>query len=472
MEVSRSVRTTLIALAVGSVLQRLGQLVAIVWLCHALGPMGAGRWAMGLAVGNLLAVLAGTGLRSHIARAIAREPAAAGTWLCAAIRSRLWLGAIFASVTTALALALADEPWFWAICALPALPAAFELRQLFDVVDRTRTEVAIEALAGLGFLLAVAIAVALDCREPTVYIACHLLARSAYAVAAAHLVARLPRCGTVPGTWQLIRTASGVAGAQTACEAVGSGEVWLIAALGGDDAAGLFAVAQRLVGAAALPSHQLTRLLLPHLFSAATDGDIGRTLRTALRATALATLPLAAGGFVMATPLCSLFGSQFAAAAPVLSLLLLATVLQHLGWQCSHAQFGCARDLAYARGLLLQAVLLVVGYAALVPQWHATGAGVVAVLAQALYLGFGMMTMGSRILADATAWLRPAALVAATTAIATAIAGAGNTPAGWRLFAQFAAGGGAFLLGLWLVELRQRGNRLGEGLVQASGFRR
>lgn len=472
MGVSRAVRANLIALGVGSVLQRLGQLLAIAWLCHALGPAGAGRWALGMAVGSLLAVLAGTGLRSHVARAIARQPDAAGAWLRAAIRSRLWIGALLVGATAAAAGLTADEPWFWVMCALQAVPAAFELRQLLDVVDRTKAEVAIEALAGVGFLIAVAIAVVVDCRDPTVYVACHLLARGAYAVAAASLVARLPCRDSVPGTWQLIRCASGVSGAQTVCEAIGAGEVWLIAALGGESTAGLFAIAQRLVGAAAMPSQQLTRLLLPHLFSAGAGGDVGRTLRTALRATALATLPLAAGGAVVAAPLCALFGVEFGAAAPVLSLLLLATVLQHLGWQCSHAQFGCTRDLAYSRGLMLQAVLLVIGYALLVPPWQATGAGIAAVLAQAIYLTFGLATMGSRILTDAAVWLRPAAGVAVATAAATAIAGIGNTPPGWRLFAQLAAGGGAFLLGLWLVELRRRGHRLGEGLVQASGFHR
>ena len=83
-----SVRSTLVTLGLGVLLQRILQLATFLCVGKALGVERLGTYAEGLGLAALLAVLAGTGVRNVLARAIAQEPAAAGTLVRAAVRAR------------------------------------------------------------------------------------------------------------------------------------------------------------------------------------------------------------------------------------------------------------------------------------------------------------------------------------------------------------------------------------------------
>ncbi|MFM1872374.1 MAG: hypothetical protein RL398_1796, partial [Planctomycetota bacterium] len=75
------VQKTLIALGLGTVVQRGALLAVTVALGNALGPAGLGRYALALAIGNLLAALVGAGIRSVCSREAVREPERVGGWL-------------------------------------------------------------------------------------------------------------------------------------------------------------------------------------------------------------------------------------------------------------------------------------------------------------------------------------------------------------------------------------------------------
>lgn len=468
-----SVRSTLVTLGLGTAMQRVLQLVAFLAIGRALGASGLGQFAAGQALAALLAVLAGTGVRNVLARAIAQQPEAAGALLRTAVRARLLVGGTLLLPALGLAIATTAQPWFWTLCLLQVVPSAFDLKNLLDASGRTGREVALETAVAALQLLLVGIWFASGGTDLAPLAAIALGSRCLYAVGAVQAIRRLPRPRTNLPPATLPRTSLAVSLGQTAHELMAAGDVWLVSQLFGQATAGLYATAVRLAAAALVPSAQLARLLLPHLLRATAAGDPRRTLHTALRSTAFATLPMLAGGAIVAAPLCELCGEQFVAAAPALRLLLLAGCLQHLGWQCSHALFAAGRDLAYAAGLLWPAVLQALLLGAFVGLGDAAGAASAAlamVLAMAGYLAAGLWLLRPALAGRSMVlWWSPLSAGAATAlaALLPGLCWAGP----FALLLQLAAGGSAFAAMLWHFELRGRHRRFGDGLAAASGFR-
>ncbi|MGE3172411.1 MAG: lipopolysaccharide biosynthesis protein [Planctomycetota bacterium] len=470
-----SVRRVLLSLGLGLFVQRGAQLIALLVLARTLGEAATGVHAQGAAVAALLAMAAAAGMRNPVARALAREPDAARAWLRAAVRLRLERALVLAAATIAVAWAASASPWFWTLWALQSLPAAWDLKYLADAALRTRREVAIENVASASAAVATCAWLALGGTDLTVLAGLHLGCRLLYAGAALHTIAALPGAGAGPDLAALRREARALSWSQMfGCLCV-EGDVWLIARLGGDAVAGLYAVAQRLASAAGMPTVQLTRLLFAHQLHAAQRGDARRTIRVSLRATALVLLPMLAGGAVVAGDLCGLFGAPFRAAAPALAWMLAAVTLQHLGWQGLMALLARGDDRGYTRALWVQSGVQLLGMLALVPAFGAVGAAFAAALSHGA--GAGVALWPCRAAVRPLDWLRGPTLVAGGTGLAVSLCGAGIAAfAGpWSrsalLPAQLVAGALAALLGIWTVELRRRWRRIGAGLSEASGLR-
>lgn len=469
---NHAVRRTLLALFGGVAVQRLCQLASFVLVGRSLGVAGLGQYAQGMALAAVLGVLAAAGIGNATARAIVGNPAAAGAIVRAAVRMRLGRGLALAAVAGGLATWLDGEPVFWWLCALQALPSAFDQKPALDACGRTRADVRVESIAALLQLGAVAAAAASGTANATAFAGIALAVRCAHAWSAARVIATLPgRDAEATLPRPDLRLAIG----QSAHELLVLGDVWLVAVALGDAAAGLYALAARLAVAAMAPSVQLARLLLPHHLHAAHAGDGPRTLSSAWRATLLATLPMAAGGAVVAPALCALPGADFAAAAGALPLLLLAGCAQHLGWHGSHALLARGRDVAYGHGLLWPAAAQAAGLG-LLPlagadaDAGATLAAAVALAAHCLYAGAALWLLAGDARVRAVD-LAHAGMVAAATA-ACAFGAAAIAPSGAAsLAAQLAAGGIGFGIALWHAELRGRLGRVGDGLAAASGFR-
>lgn len=480
MAVKHAVRSTLATLLIGVVGQRLLQLISFLCIGRALGAERLGIYAQGTALAMLLGVLAGAGVRNLLARAVAHHPGAAGSLLLTAVRMRLLLGSALAGAAIAIAFAAADEPWFWTLCVLQVVPGAFDLKNLLDAAGRTRAEVALESGTALLQLLLVLAWLGAGGNELAGLAAIHLGGRCAYALLALPAIRRIPiGAASAEAALPNLRRGVGVAIAEALHGVLATGDIWFVALACGDGAAGYYAVAVRFAGAALLPSTQLARLLLPHLLHAGSRGDPVRTLGTATRATLLATLPMLVGGAVVAPRLCTLPGSEFAAAAPALVLALLAGCLQHSGWQQSHALLAAGRDRAYARGLAWPSLLhlaLITGGAALVrggsyDLGDATAAMLCAGFAATAHACYFLA--GSRAVGDLRAGqlvpIRGALWVAFLTGVAAALptlccAGRALLPL------QLLAGGVGFVGSLWWIEFRGRWRRLGDGLASASSF--
>ena len=471
--VKHTIRRTLLALGAGVVVQRAAQLVAFVLVGNALGVAGLGVFAQGQAMAAVLVVLAGAGVRNVTARRVANDPAAARALILGAVRRRLGAGLAAATAAAAVAFAVSEQPWFWLLCALQVLPGALDLKHVLDAAGRARAEVGLETAAAVVQLLLVALLCTAGTPGVALLAAAALTGRCVYGAGAVIVLASLGgRTAPASARGPVPRT---VIAGETAHHLLACGDVWLVALLLGDAAAGFYAFAVRFAAAALVPSAQLARLLLPHLLHAPERGDARRTLATALRATALATLPMLGGGAVLAADLCSVAAADFARSAPALQLLLVAGCLQHLGWQCSHGLLAGHRDRAYGLGLLLPPLVQAgaLGTIALLPAAadgasHAAAAAAVA--AQGLYLLAGLAATRALWRGEARRLLGPVA-VALATAAAVRSAAELPLPAIARLAAELLAGAGALAAGVWWVELRARWARVGDGLAAASGLR-
>lgn len=466
-----SVRSTLLTLGAGVLVQRVLQLVAFIIVGRTLGVAGLGIYAEGMAVAAMLTVLAGAGVRNLVARAISRQPKAARALVGHAVYMRLLIGLMLAIVAMAIGFITSVRPWFWLLCAMHVVPAAFDLKNLVDAAGRTRSEVLLDSAAAvlqLGLISAWAL---FDYQHLEVLAGISLACRSLYAIGAIMQIRRLP-LEEQPEQQPLAVTAVGAG--QTAHELLAIGDVALLALVCGDAAAGYYAVAIRFAAAALLPSTQLARLLLPHLLHADQKGDSSKTFATAMRATLWLTAPICAGGLVVADQLCALSGPEFAMSGHVLRLLLFAGICQHVGWQCSHSLLAQKRDLSYANGLGWPAVLHATALFALVAVPNldaamlATLAATAAAVAQGIYL-----TSGLSALHVSPTFLRALAgpTIAALATAACAAAPVTWAEPAWQLPLRIAFGATGFAATLWLLELRGRLTQVGDGLATASGFK-
>lgn len=468
--VKHSVRSTLLCLGAGVILQRVLQLLAFVIVGRTLGVAGLGIYAEGMAVAAMLAVLAGAGVRNLVARAISKQPKAARALVGHAVYMRLLIGVMLATIAIAISFITSTQPWFWLLCALHVIPAAFDLKNVVDAAGRTRNEVLLDtatAVLQLGLISGWAL---LDNQHLEVLAGISLACRCVYATGAVLQIRRLPFEHEAE---QQPFGITAVGAGQTAHELLAIGDIALIALMCGDIAAGYYAVAVRFAAAALLPSTQLARLLLPHLLHAEQKGDAKKTFGTAMRATLWLTAPICGGGLMVADSLCALSGPDFAVSGHVLRLLLFAGICQHVGWQCSHSLLASQRDRSYAHGLGWPAAFQACALIALVatPNMEAamlaTLAATAAAVAQALYLVNGLSTL--QVSREFLRSLGGPLLAAATTAAAASLPVDWLTP-GWQLPARICLGAAGYGIVLWLLELRGRFTQVGNGLATASGF--
>ena len=151
-----TVRRTLVVLGAGVLVQRLCQLLGFVLIGRALGVDGLGRFAQGQAFAAVLTVFAGAGVRSLTARTMAASPGAARSLLLQAVRRRLATATLLATAATAFVFVRTHDPWFWTLCLLQVLPAAFDMKALLDTSGRTRREVHLETATACLQLVGIA----------------------------------------------------------------------------------------------------------------------------------------------------------------------------------------------------------------------------------------------------------------------------------------------------------------------------
>ncbi len=461
---SRQVRSALVALGMGSVLQRIAQLIAAVLIAQELGAVGMGSYALGISAGTILALLCGAGFRSVVAREVVADPTSARDWISAAIRVRLLAGGALFALYAVAVWSLSPAPLFWLLCGAGVFPLAFDLKGLADTASRAPLEVVLESVAGwlhLGLVVAVTMLATSHTLE---WLAgAYLASRTVYALAVWVRMNSFQSSGLRPGFWKLVVGAGAVSATQTAFEVVCLCDVILVTALAGREAAGLYAVAQRIVVAASLPAVQLARLLVPHLNHSAKSGDSSRTLETALRASAYATLPLAAGGWAVAAPLCGVFGEEFQGAGWTLRWLLFASVLLGVGSQIGNTLFALHLTRRYMTSLWAGVAVQVAASFLLIPGLGDKGSALATCISYSTTVFACTMFLRPRLHFRVLQPLVPAVALSGLVGLAAWLPGE-------ELWLQLGLGGGVFALGIWWLELRRGWSRFGDGLSRASGL--
>lgn len=437
----KGVREALVALGAGALVQRAATFVVVLVLARGLGVEAFGEFAVAQQIGLILALFADFGVRPVVARELTTTDADPGTWIRAAMRTRLVLGAGLLLAYAAVLPFVPLDPTLALLCAAVVLPMACDLKGIADGLGRTGQEVRLEVVATTCNLLAVAALALAGALTPMHVAVASLASRCVYAVGALRSLPRAAAEAVRPSWRRLLRSGGPVSIAQVAMTITQMADVVLIRLVLGAEAAGIYAAVDKLVQAAGQPVVLLTRSLQPHLQRAAAAHELPATLHRAIRGAGYVVLPFAAGGIVLADHLIvPLFGPDyFAASGWTLRWLLLGTAVLGVGGRYNDCLFAQHRAIAFAAPLLLGAAVNIGGTLLLLPHHGVPGAAL-ATAAAAATIAVGSFVL-VRARGPAPLWhpLGPPTLVA----IATAAAAAAVPPA-WGLAAQLAAGGVAF----------------------------
>jgi O-antigen/teichoic acid export membrane protein len=131
-------------------------------------------------------------------------------------------------------------------------------------------------------------------------------------------------------------------------------------------------------------------LILPLLAAAWAAHDRERFLKVLQKAwdfMALITLPMMAGGFILAEPIMTLVaGREFSGAAPVLQILILATGAIYLSTVFNHAIIALEQQRKILKGFAAVAVISLTGYLIFIPIYSYWAAAWFTLLAEVLIL--------------------------------------------------------------------------------------
>jgi O-antigen/teichoic acid export membrane protein len=274
----------------------------------------------------------------------------------------------------------------------------------------------------------------------------------------------------VPGLWAVLRHAGSLSVVQFVNRAVYSADaLWIRALTGSDAAVALFFAASKVAQTAQIPVAMLSRLFQPHLAHAVAEGATATvaTVERIVRSAAYLTVPLALGGALVAGDLlAAIHGAEFAAAGPVLVLLLISVVFISTGSWYGQTLFARKEHRPYLAILVLGTAVNVVCSLWWVPVWGAAGSAAATAVATAVSSTTGLLMVRRRV--PVVWWrplLRPGLLAACVGAAVLSI------PAASHVFARVGVGALAFAALLYWLELRHGGWRqLGAGLQRSSGF--
>lgn len=463
-----TIRSSIAALAAGALFARATGLVVALLLARKLGVAGFGDYAAAIQIGSVLGFVVHSGVHAVAQRETASHPDNAGGWIRASIRARVWISLATFAAYAAVVPFLPGDTTLLVLSGALVLPAAFDLRGLADSAGRTRLEVLIESAAGLAHLLLVAGLVATERVAPAWVAAAYLASRCVYAIGVTMSLGDLGPETSRPSMRALVLRSGGPLSIAFAAERITlSSDVLLIRAIAGSHAAGLFAAAEKVSQIASHPIALVGRTLSPHLQASVPHGDPRATLEKALRVSAYAVLPFAAGGWVLAEDLLvRLNGEGYAEGGWTLRWLLLATAVSGVGWRFADMLFAHRRMREYVLPLVLSVTTNWVVSLLMIPAWGAAGSTFGTAVSQCAAMPLSAIFLRR---VQAFSVFRPLAAPLAVAAVAAGVAWA--VPSSWGALARVGVGGVAGAALFWAFELRHGWDALGRGIEASSGFR-
>lgn len=392
----RRVARSFATLAGGEFVSRGLAFVVSVRLARVLGADGFGALGFATAVLTYLQLLPNLGLDLFGTREVGRDATRAGELVEAALALRLF-GALVAAVLlvpVALLLPVGDDVRIVVLLTgLSLVPYALTVRWLFLGLEQP-TVPAVAATLGQSIVLAGVFTVVRErgdlLRVPLLQAAGELITATVLLLVARRRVGRFrPRFRLA--TWRAILGQSlPIALADIMRAIVFSFDVVLIGLWLRQAVLGQYVAAYRLVLlVVALGGFYYTALLpaLSRAVQEAGPASAAPLVRLAARVALLLTAPVAVGGIVLAAPLLTtLYGADYAAAAPVFRLLVPSVAIIIVAGSCRNALIAGGRQQTDVRIVAAGAAVNVVLNLALIPLWGLIGAALATLAADGLIL--------------------------------------------------------------------------------------
>jgi O-antigen/teichoic acid export membrane protein len=371
------------ALGSAQILVSLSGFVVQMLLARYLGQQSYGSYGFVLGVLALFSFLADMNLRVLITREISREASQAGALLA---RSLLVLApsSLMMTMLTLAYVAIQDPRWDVLVAAtLAALAASATGVQVAAEGTflglRTMTPVVVATMVGRVVYVVLTVILLLW--------GCDLVGALA-AQAAGPVVASIvlllafvrrygwPRTPSWTESVGLARTAISFAANRFFDSVFLASDVLILKALWGDDEVGAYRAGTLLLLQLPLLGMVLSRGLYPRLSLLAQDRDTaGVVMGRGIRLLLLLSTPMAVGGLLLAEPIVLLlFGPDYAAATPVLAVVMPAVVLRYLGFLLSNALSAFNLQPLRTWSAMGAAVINVLANLVVVPRWGAVGA--------------------------------------------------------------------------------------------------
>ena len=424
------------ALALARGVTMLLTLGTVAHVTRALGTDGFGVLGFGLALYSYFSLLARPGLETLAVRELARAPERVGGLVADVTALQVALGlaaaALYAGVVLASGRPL-DERLALLLIGAPLLVQPFTLEWVYQGVERMGVlavrNVAASALQLVGALVLV--------RGPQDLAWAAALQGLALAVVTTALVVAYRRDFgplrlrvDVRAWGALLRPALPIAASVFMVLVYYNLDKLMLGVMRGDQAVGLYEVAYRLVMVALVPAAILSQAFFPSL--AAAHGDrpaMEAGARAYARANLGVGLPVAVGGALLAGPLVGLLaGAEFAAAAPVLALLMANVGVVYVNMALGQPLLAWDLQTSYMWAVGGGAVANVALNVALIPRWGAWGAAWATLGAEAVVLvALGVLHLQT----TGALPLAPTVRAAGAAALGVAAPVLAGTAAGW-----------------------------------------
>lgn len=389
-------------------------------LARALGADRLGAYAYAMGIAGLFGLLPNFGLSTIVTRTIAREPAAARGVLKAAQRAQVALaGAVFVAII-AFAAVLPEQPVPLAYVALAAGQLAIgSLSWPFLAVlggharyDRLAAAELITAAAG-SLLLVLA---ALSRRGVVAFLWAHVGAACVAVLAARRVAISLLPGGTRPAIRQaaLLREAAPLGATAAVSSLYTRLDVLILGQMASTRVIGLYSAAYKPINVAVSFGNTLAGTLLPLMAREPQSGApvaFGRAVRgLGIAGPALALALSGLGGPLLHVA----FGAEFAAAAPVLTLLAWSMTANWLYAPLGVALQARGRERGWLACLCGGLVVNLAGNLWAIPRWGAAGAAGATLVSEMMLLSLAVLLLHRQL--GIRAGLRPVLAALGATA--------------------------------------------------------
>jgi O-antigen/teichoic acid export membrane protein len=391
----RDVTKNAAALFVGRTLVMALSFVLTLYAARLLGLTGFGRYALARTYFDLLLTLGGTGLGILITREIAKTPSQGPRYLGTAAPLGIGVMAITGGLLVLLSPAIGYGPDVRAMLALACValvPASFALlsEAVFVAIGKSQYVMVGTSAEGLAYASAGLVLLTVGYAAQSLFVAL-LITRTLLALLYAVLLWRhfgeLPRPGSYAFTKQLCRDWRVFACENWLANLTGNSATIVLSIVQQEAAVGIYTAASKLVSFGTPLVTSFTGAMFPYM--SRLYGESSRALRRVAEESLKYMVAAALPGVVIISVFADriiwiLYGDRYAAAVPVLRIVIWVFVFNFVNPFVSHILFARGEQAVSLRVGVVTFLVSVGSSLALIPRWGAAGAAYTVLVSSAL----------------------------------------------------------------------------------------